>query len=105
MLSKLIQSSYLRDDDTRPQFSPTELTFFILDTCKSGIGLVTKKQTAWPFQEGFRMDGNRELHVFTDYRWNDDTVTRCWHVEPETLDHAALSVRPFSLHPNDDTDQ
>ena len=37
---------------------------------------MAKKKTGWPFQEGFIIDGMNETHVFTDYRWDDGSVSR-----------------------------
>lgn len=56
-----------------------------------------KKKTGWPFQEGFIIDGTRETHVFTDYRWNDGSVSRREFVDPESYDVRLVIVRPFSL--------
>ena len=56
-----------------------------------------KKKAGWPFQEGYVSDGARNTHVFTDYRWNDATVTRCWKVDPNHTDLTAVNVHPFSL--------
>ena len=56
-----------------------------------------KKKTGWPFQEGFIIDGTQETHVFTDYRWNDGSVSRRQFVDPESYDVRLVIVRPFSV--------
>ncbi|MDE4176402.1 hypothetical protein SAMN04488045_3789 [Thalassococcus halodurans] len=56
-----------------------------------------KKKTAWPFQEGFIINGTAETHVFTDYRWNDGSVSRRQFVDPNSYDHTRITVRPISL--------
>jgi|TARA_B100000446_G_C10478984_1_gene315214 hypothetical protein len=61
-----------------------------------GIQLI-KKKTAWPFQEGFIINGTAETHVFTDYRWNDGSVSRRQFVDPNSYDHTRITVRPISL--------
>ena len=58
---------------------------------------MTKRMMGWPFQEGFVNDGAREVHVFTDYRWNNGQVSRRWHVAPEEVDKSAVFVHPVSL--------
>lgn len=58
---------------------------------------MSDKQTGWPFQEGYASDsGDAEL-IFTDYRWNDGSVTRQWHVDPKRVDLKSVSLRPFSV--------
>ena len=69
-----------------------------------GIDFVAKKQTGWPFQEGFVDDGTQEVHVFTDYRWNNGSVSRRWHVDPENYDPTATIVRLFLLKLDDIAD-
>ncbi|MGS4985996.1 hypothetical protein [Pseudosulfitobacter sp. RP-4] len=64
-----------------------------------------KKKTGWPFQEGFLNDGTREIHLFTDYRWNDGSVSRRWHVAPELVDADLAELRRVFLKASDDTDQ
>ena len=59
---------------------------------------MSNKQTGWPFQEGYVSDRKETKHVFTDYRWNDGSVTRQWHVDPEQIDLKSVSVRPFSVN-------
>ena len=66
---------------------------------------MAKRKTGWPFQEGFLNDGTQKIHLFTDYRWNDGSVSRRWHVDPERLDASLAIVRPFSLTPSDSSDQ
>ena len=58
---------------------------------------MTKRKTGWPFQEGFIIDGTQEIHVFTDYRWNDGSVIRRQFVNPDSYDVTLVIVRPFSL--------
>ena len=58
---------------------------------------MAKKKTAWPFQEGFIINGTAETHVFTDYRWNDGSVSRRQFVDPNSYDHTRITVRPISL--------
>ena len=53
-----------------------------------------KKKTGWPFQNGFLNDGAQEIHLFTDYRWNDGSVSRRWHVDPERFDACLVELRP-----------
>ena len=72
-----------------------------LDWCRP----VNSRQLGWPFQEGFVKDGTQEVHVFTDYRWNDGSVSRRQLVDPETYDVKLVSVRAFSLQSCDCTDQ
>jgi len=62
---------------------------------------VSNKQTGWPFQEGYAVSWAQELHVFTDYRWNDGSESRRWHISPEKVDLQSVVVRPFSLSPSD----
>lgn len=64
-----------------------------------------KKKSGWPFQEGFIIDGAQEIHLFTDYRWNDGSVSRRWHVDPEDFDADVAIVRAFSLKASGDPDQ
>lgn len=59
--------------------------------------MIEKRKTGWPFQEGFIIDGIQETHVFTDYRWNDGSVSRRQFVDPENYEVALVIVRPFSL--------
>ncbi|SEL77082.1 hypothetical protein [Jannaschia helgolandensis] len=66
---------------------------------------MSKKHTGWPFQEGFINDGTHETHVFTDYRWNDGSVSRRQFVDPESYDVSLAIVRPFSLKLPDGEDQ
>lgn len=58
---------------------------------------MTKKKTGWPFQEGFLNDGTQEIHLFTDYRWNDGSLSRRWHVDPGGLIADLADLRPISL--------
>ncbi len=60
------------------------------------------KRTGWPFQEGFLNSGAQEVHLFTDYRWNDGSVSRRWHVDPDCFDADLADLRPFSLKASDD---
>jgi len=64
-----------------------------------------KRKTGWPFQEGFLRNDTREIHLFTDYRWNDGSISRCWHVDPERLDADLANLRPFSLTATESPDQ
>ena len=64
-----------------------------------------KRKTGWPFQDGFMNDGAQELHLFTDYRWNDGSVSRRWHVDPERFDACLVELRPVSLKASDRSDQ
>jgi hypothetical protein len=66
---------------------------------------MAKRKTGWPLQEGFLNDGTQKIHLFTDYRWNDGSVSRRWHVDPERFDASLAIVRPFSLTPSDSSDQ
>ncbi len=50
-------------------------------------------------------DGAQELHLFTDYRWNDGSVSRRWHVDPERFDADLVEIRPVSLKPSESSDQ
>ena len=65
---------------------------------------MAKRKTGWPFQEGFLNDGAQEIHLFTDYRWNDGSVSRRWHVDPKCFDASLAIVRPFSLTHGDSSD-
>ncbi|MGI3167140.1 hypothetical protein [Pseudooceanicola sp. 200-1SW] len=69
-----------------------------------GIQLI-KKKTAWPFQEGFIINGTAETHVFTDYRWDDGSVSRRQFVDPCSYDHTLVVVRTVSLKLPDSHDQ
>ncbi|QIE48180.1 hypothetical protein G5B38_21490 (plasmid) [Pseudohalocynthiibacter aestuariivivens] len=64
-----------------------------------------KRKIAWPFKEGFLNDGTQEFHLFTDYRWNDGSVSRRWHVDPERFDADLVDLRPFSLKASGTPDQ
>ena len=64
-----------------------------------------KKKTGWPFQNGFLNDGAQEIHLFTDYRWNDGSVSRRGHVDPERFDAWLVELRPVSLKASDRSDQ
>jgi len=66
---------------------------------------MAKRKTGWPFQEGFIIDGTNETHVFTDYRWDDGSVSRRWHVDPERFDANLAELRPVSLKASDPLDQ
>ncbi len=59
---------------------------------------MSNKQTGWPFQEGYVSDSDDVKRVFTDYRWNDGSVTRQWHVDPKHIDLESVSLRPFSVN-------
>lgn len=63
------------------------------------------KTIARPFQEGYLSGPDIDAHVFTDYRWNDGSVSRRWHVDPEGVDDCRVFVRPFSLGVPSDPDQ
>ena len=66
---------------------------------------MTKRKTGWPFQEGFLNAGTQEIHLFTDYRWNDGSVSRRWHVDPERFDADLAELRSISLEASDRSDQ
>ena len=66
---------------------------------------MNKRKTGWPFQEGFLYDGFEEIHAFTDYRWNDGSVSRRWHVDRTQFDAGLAVLRSFSLKGSDDPDQ
>jgi hypothetical protein len=66
---------------------------------------MAKRKTGWPFQEGFIIDGTQEIHVFTDYRWNDGFVSRRQLVAPDSYDVTLVIVRPVSLKISDCDDQ
>ncbi len=70
-----------------------------------GAKLVVKKQTGWPFQEGYLVAGQIEVHIFTDYRWNDGSVSRRWLVDPVGVEFRSVEARPFSLESTKQTDQ
>lgn len=59
---------------------------------------MSKRKTGWPFQEGFLNTDTQELHLFTDYRWNDGSVSRRWHVDPERFDASFAELRPVYLN-------
>jgi|GEM_PF-859731 len=58
---------------------------------------MTKKKTGWPFLEGFIDDGKQEIHLFTDYRWNDGSISRRWHIDPKHYDRDQIVVRSITL--------
>lgn len=64
-----------------------------------------KKQTGWPFQEGYTVADQTEVHIFTDYRWNDGSVIRRWHVDPNEVEYRSVQVRQFSLETHVHPDQ
>ncbi len=66
---------------------------------------MSKKQTGWPFQEGYVSNGVSETHVFTDYRWNNSKITRHWWVNPKNIDLAKVVLRDFSLDSSIKPDQ
>jgi len=66
---------------------------------------MVKKQTGWPFQEGYVLIEGIEFHGFTDYRWNDGSVSRLWHIDPENHDVASIRLRAFSLPAPKPTDK
>lgn len=49
--------------------------------------------------------GASDSHVFTDYRWNDGSVSRRWIADPAQVDLAAVELRPISLRGEDEADQ
>ncbi|MGH1464223.1 MAG: hypothetical protein ACRBBQ_02580 [Cognatishimia sp.] len=61
---------------------------------------MTKRKTGCPFQEGFIIERTQEVHVFTDYRWNDGSVSRRQFVDPKSYDIRLVIVRPLSLKPS-----
>ncbi|CAD0187134.1 MULTISPECIES: hypothetical protein [Roseobacteraceae] len=62
---------------------------------------MAKRKTGWPFLEGFIIDGTQETHVFTDYRWDDGSVSRRQFVDPDSYDPTLVIVRPVSLKLSD----
>jgi hypothetical protein len=66
---------------------------------------MAKRKTGWPFQEGFLNDSMQEIHLFTDYRWNDGSVSRRWLVDPERFDACLAELRPVSLKASSAPDQ
>lgn len=58
---------------------------------------MTSKQVGWPFQEGYIAHLDGETHIFTDYRWNDGSVTRRWIIDPESFDLDEVMTRPFDF--------
>ena len=66
---------------------------------------MAKRKTGWPFQEGFLNDGTQKIHLFTDYRWNDGSVSRRWNVDPERFDACLAELRPVALKASDRSDQ
>ena len=66
---------------------------------------MARRKTGWPFQEGFLNDGAQDLHLFTDYRWNDGSLSRHWHVDPERYDACLAELRPVSLKASGAPDQ
>ncbi|AVW93684.1 hypothetical protein DA792_21905 (plasmid) [Celeribacter baekdonensis] len=66
---------------------------------------MTKRKTGCPFQEGFIIDGTQKTHVFTDYRWDDGSVSRRHFVDPDSYDVTRVIVRPFSLKMPNNEDQ
>lgn len=50
-----------------------------------------------PFREGFIDDGKQKVHLFTDYRWNDSSFSRRWHVDPEQYDTDEFTIRALTL--------
>ena len=48
---------------------------------------------------------NKEVHVFTDYRWNDGSVVRRWMVDPDQVDLENVVLHQFSLSDPDENDQ
>lgn len=59
---------------------------------------MSNKQTGWPFQEGYVSGSNDVEHVFTDYRWNDGSISRQWHVDPKQINLKSVSIQPFSVN-------
>ncbi|WP_417280980.1 hypothetical protein [Celeribacter sp.] len=66
---------------------------------------MTKKKIGKPFQEGYVISGRIETLIFTDYRWNDGSVNRRWHVEPDKFDASRAILRPFPMMSSDESDQ
>jgi hypothetical protein len=66
---------------------------------------MAKRKTGWPFQEGFLNEGSQEIHLFTDYLWNDGSVSRRWHVDSERFDADLADLRPVSLRASGTPDQ
>lgn len=66
---------------------------------------MVKRLFGTPFLEGFLSEGSQEIHLFTDYLWNDGSVSRHWHVDPERFDADLADLRPISLKASGDSDQ
>lgn len=66
---------------------------------------MSKKKTGWPFQEGYLSGSDDDIHIFTDYRWDDGSVTRCWHIDKKPVNLKSVSIRPFSLEDDKIPDQ
>ncbi|AUQ52462.1 hypothetical protein PhaeoP83_04244 (plasmid) [Phaeobacter inhibens] len=64
-----------------------------------------KKKFGLPFQEGYTVADQTEVHIFTDYRWNDGSVSRRWHVDPIGVEYRSVEVREFSVKNTLQTDQ
>lgn len=60
------------------------------------MSTITKK-TGWPFQEGFVVESQKETHVFTDFRWDDETIERVWFIQPDDVALPSIVIRPVSL--------
>ncbi|MEH6739458.1 MAG: hypothetical protein V7695_13050 [Sulfitobacter sp.] len=58
---------------------------------------MASKRVGWPFQEGYIAPPEGETHAFTDYRWDDGSVTRRWLSDPKGLDEQDIIIRPFSV--------
>ena len=56
-----------------------------------------KKKTGWPFQEGFVIESKKETHVFTDFRWDDETIERVWFIQPKDVALRSIVIRPVFL--------
>ncbi|ATG48538.1 hypothetical protein CEW89_13775 [Celeribacter ethanolicus] len=66
---------------------------------------MSKKKIVRPFQEGYFISGQIESLVFTDYRWDDGSVSRLWHIAPDKFDASRAILRPLSPQPPDESDQ
>lgn len=74
-----------------------EIQLFMMTHSKIDWRYLLAKLIGTPFREGFINDGRREIHMFTDYRWNDSSVSRRWHIDPEHYDADRINVRSLEL--------
>lgn len=59
--------------------------------------VVARKKIAIPFQEGVIKVMMEEKVAYTDYRWNDGTVSRLWHVDPASIEQHRVELRPMKF--------